>query len=312
VDFSLKFAKLLSWFDSSNISSIENNSEAIDWLRVIPFILMHLACLLVFFVGWSPIVLWVAVFSYLLRMFAITAFYHRYFSHKAFKTSRIFQFIFALLGASATQRGPIWWASHHRRHHRFSDTDYDIHSPKHGFLWSHMGWFLCLKNFTMQENCVRDLMKYPELRWLDRFDIIVPIIFAVTLWGCGEYLELYYPHLQVTGGQMLVWGYFVSSIVLIHCTLCVNSLAHVLGSKRFETKDDSRNNGFLALLTLGEGWHNNHHHYPISARQGFYWWEIDVSFYILKLMSWCGIIWDLQSVPQERLLMNRLERKSKV
>ncbi len=308
---SIRLNKLISWFDSSQISVAENTSEAIDWLRVIPFILMHLACLLVFVVGWSPVVLWVALFSYLIRMFAITAFYHRYFSHKAFKTGRICQFIFALIGATSTQRGPIWWASHHRRHHRFSDTDQDIHSPIHGFLWSHMGWFLCLKNFTTRENCVRDLLKFPELRWLDRYDIAIPVVYAFALLGVGKLLEVYAPELQVTGGQMVVWGYFVSTIVLIHCTLCVNSLAHVWGTKRYATNDSSRNNVLLALLTLGEGWHNNHHHYPVSARQGFFWWELDISYYLLKAMAALGLVWDLQPVPRERLTLNLIERNTK-
>lgn len=296
-----KLIKLFAWIDNSNISEADNVGNAIDWFRVIPFILMHVTCLLVFVVGWSPVALWVALFSYLLRMFAITAFYHRYFSHKSFKTSRTGQFIFALLGATATQRGPIWWASHHRRHHLYSDQDKDIHSPKHGFLWSHMGWFLCLKNFTTRENCVRDLLKYPELRWLDRFDIFVPIAYAFLMLGLGKWLEVYFPELGTNASQMLIWGYFVSSIVLIHCTLSINSLSHIFGTKRYQTNDDSRNNGLLALITLGEGWHNNHHHYPLSVRQGFFWWEIDISYYLLKLMSWCGLIWDLQPIPVNRL-----------
>jgi stearoyl-CoA desaturase (Delta-9 desaturase) len=306
----VKLTKLLSWFDSSNIKVNENTSEAIDWLRVIPFILMHLACLLVLVYGWSPVALWVALFSYLIRMFAITAFYHRYFSHKAFKTSRLCQFLFALLGATATQRGAIWWAAHHRQHHLYSDKDKDIHSPRHGFLWSHIGWFLCLKNFTTREKYVRDLTKFPELRWLDRFDILIPILYGVAMWGLGKWLSIYYPELHTSGGQMIIWGYFISSIILIHCTLFVNSLAHVMGSKRYITDDDSRNNGFIALLTLGEGWHNNHHHYPVSARQGFFWWEIDISYYLLKLMAYFGLIWDLQPVPAERLHTNLISQEA--
>ena len=302
-------AKFLSWFDNNSVKKTNQSDEAIDWLRVIPFILMHLVCLLVFVVGWSPVALWVALFSYFIRMFAITAFYHRYFSHKAFKTSRVCQFLFALLGSTATQRGPIWWASHHRRHHLYSDKEKDIHSPRHGFIWSHMGWFLCLKNFTTQEHCVRDLLKYPELRWLDRFDIVVPIVYALFMLGLGKWLELYFPVLNTNASQMLIWGYFVSSIVLIHCTLSINSLAHLLGSKRYQTDDDSRNNAFLALISLGEGWHNNHHHYPVSARQGFFWWEIDISYYLLKLMSLFGLIWDLQQVPTERLTLNLVSKE---
>ncbi len=301
-------SKVLIWFDNSNVKIADNVGEAIDWMRVIPFIAMHLICLLVLVVGVSPVALWVALASYLVRMFAITAFYHRYFSHKAFKTSRFCQFLFALLGATATQRGPIWWASHHRRHHLYSDTDKDIHSPKYGFLWSHMGWFLCLKNFTTQEKGVRDLLKYPELVLLDRFDSIIPILYALSMLFLGMYLESAFPELHTNGPQMLIWGYFVSSIILIHCTLLVNSLAHVTGSKRYETGDESRNNLFIALFALGEGWHNNHHHYPVSARQGFFWWEIDISYYLLRLLSLLGIIWDLQPVPANRLHSNLIKK----
>ena len=300
--------KVLAWFDNSNVKVNDKATDSIDWMRVIPFILMHLVCLMVLVVGWSPVALWVALASYLLRMFAITAFYHRYFSHKAFKTTRIAQFLFALLGATATQRGPIWWASHHRRHHIHSDKDKDIHSPRHGFLWSHMGWFLCLKNFTTQAHCVRDLLKFPELVLLDRFDSLVPIIYGFLMLFLGQYLEQVYPELHTNGSQMLIWGYFVSSIALIHCTLFVNSLSHVFGKQRYETGDDSRNNWFIAVLTLGEGWHNNHHHYPASARQGFFWWEIDMSYYLLRLMSVLGIIWDLKPVPANRLYSNLIEK----
>lgn len=304
-----KLLTLLQWFDSHASADPTKNPEAIDWMRVIPFILMHLACFLVIFVGWSPVALWAACFSYFIRMFAITAFYHRYFSHKSFKTSRACQFLFALLGATATQRGPIWWAAHHRRHHRYSDQQADVHSPRHGFIWSHMGWFLSLKNFNTRTEWVKDLTKYPELRWLDRFDSIVPVVFGISFWVLGDMLAVHYPELGTNGWQMLIWGYFVSSIVLIHCTLSVNSLAHVFGSQRFETGDDSRNNLFLALISLGEGWHNNHHHYPVSVKQGFYWWEIDISYYLLKLMALFGLIWDLKDVPSSRLLKNRLQEE---
>ncbi|MBE0437878.1 MAG: acyl-CoA desaturase, partial [Methylomicrobium sp.] len=243
--------KFFSWFDSSRVKIKDTESEKVDWLRVSPFILVHVACLLVFVVGWSPIVIVVALFSYFIRMFAITAFYHRYFSHKSFRTSRACQFLFGLLGATATQRGPIWWASHHRRHHRYSDTDRDMHSPRKGFWWSHMGWFLSSKHFPTREQWVRDLIKFPELRFLDRFDIVIPVLYAVALWGFGKWLEISFPELGTTGWQMLIWGYFVSTIVLLHCTLSINSLSHVWGNQRYKTGDDSRNNGFLALITLG-------------------------------------------------------------
>lgn len=302
-----KFSWFLQWFDShSNLVQV-NNATQVDWLRVIPFILLHMSCLLVLLVGWSPVAIVVAVFSYLIRMFAITAFYHRYFAHRSFKTSRLCQWFFALLGASATQRGPLWWAAHHRRHHIYSDQRKDVHSPRDGFFWSHIGWFLSKKNFATRENSIRDFAKYPELQWLDRFDIVVPVLFAAALWWLGDTLQTTMPELQTSGWQMLVWGYCIDTILLLHATLLINSLAHKWGSKRFETGDDSRNNAILALLSLGEGWHNNHHHYPVSVKQGFYWWEIDVSYYLLRMLNMLGIIWDLKEVPSKRLFVNRIQ-----
>ncbi|MCX4189439.1 acyl-CoA desaturase [Methylophaga sp. OBS3] len=292
---------IIRWFDNGTAyTPARSGNRQVDWLRIIPFIALHLACLAVFWVGISATAVAIAIALYLIRMFAITAFYHRYFSHKAFKTSRPVQFIFALLGASATQRGPLWWAAHHRQHHRHADKDTDPHSPKQGFLWSHMGWFLSDSHFQADYELVTDLRKYPELRWLDRFDIFVPVLLAVGLFVLGEVLAYLQPELGTTGGQLLVWGYFVSTVVLIHATLSINSLAHRYGKQRYQTGDESRNNAFLALLTLGEGWHNNHHHYPVSARQGFYWWEVDISFYLLKLMEKVGLIWGIRTVPLTR------------
>lgn len=292
---------IVKWFDNGEAGPpAPVGSRQIDWLRIIPFIALHLACLAVFWVGVSTVAVLTALTLYLLRMFAITAFYHRYFSHKAFKTSRPVQFLFALLGASATQRGPLWWAAHHRKHHRHADQESDPHSPKQGFWWSHMGWFLSDSYYQADYSLVSDLKKYPELRLLDRFDILVPILLAVSLFALGSFLEHSQPQLGTSGSQMLVWGFFISTVVLIHATLSINSLAHRFGKQRYQTDDDSRNNGLLALLTLGEGWHNNHHHYPVSARQGFFWWEIDISYYLLKGMAKLGLVWDLRTVPAAR------------
>ncbi|QOC23340.1 acyl-CoA desaturase [Wenzhouxiangella sp. AB-CW3] len=296
------------WLDSGRYHHSDNaDPHRIDWLRILPFIGLHLACLGVLLVGVSATALVVFLASYLIRMFAITAFYHRYFSHRAFRTSRPMQFAFALLGASATQRGPLWWAAHHRQHHRHADTSDDPHSPSAGFWWSHMGWFLSRRHFGTDLKQVPDLARYPELRWLDRFDLIVPVLYAAGLFGLGLVLERWAPGLNTSGWQLLVWGYFVSTVVLIHVTLTINSLAHVWGSRRFETRDDSRNNGLLALLTLGEGWHNNHHHFPGSARQGFYWWEVDISYYVLWLMARVRLIHGLKSVPERVLNARRIE-----
>ncbi len=273
--------------------------QEVEWFRVTPFLLMHLACISVLWVGWSWVALGVALVIYFARVFGLTAFYHRYFSHRSFKTSRWFQFVGALLGNLAGQRGPIWWAAHHRDHHRYSETHADVHSPHaHGFLWSHMLWFMTRVNYRTIERNVKDLLKYPELRFLDRFDFVAPTALAFAMFGLGEALRIWAPSLGTNGWQMLVWGFLISTMVLYHVTFAINSLAHTIGTRRFNTNDDSRNNWWLALMTFGEGWHNNHHHYPASARQGFYWWEIDLTYCILVVLSWCGLVWDLKAVPQ--------------
>jgi stearoyl-CoA desaturase (delta-9 desaturase) len=281
--------RFLQWFDTAVSSFPDPNAapgaQRVDWVRVLPFLGMHLACLGVLWVGWSWSAVIVAAALYVLRMFAVTGFYHRYFSHRTYETTRAAQFAFAVLGASAVQRGPLWWAAHHRKHHRTSDTEDDVHSPRqHGFWWSHMGWITSSVNFPTDLKQVPDLARYPELRFLDRFDILVPLALAGVLYLAG-------------GLQLLVWGFFVSTVVLFHCTCFINSLAHVLGRRRFPTSDDSRNSLFLSLITFGEGWHNNHHWYPGAVRQGFYWWELDFTYYGLWLLSKFRIIRNLHAVP---------------
>jgi stearoyl-CoA desaturase (Delta-9 desaturase) len=289
------------WIDNARGVAMADKAELsdkVDWGRITPFLLMHLICLTAFFTGVSKVAVLVCAIAYFVRMFAITGFYHRYFSHRTFKTSRVGQFIFGVLGASAVQRGPVWWAAHHRHHHVHSDQKEDPHSPaQHGFWRAHLGWFLTAKGFAPDFRLVKDLLKYPELRWLDRFDIFVPVLLGVGMFGLGKLLEYTSPELGTSGWQMLVWGFFISTVVCSHATYTINSLSHVFGKQRYKTGDTSRNNWLLAVLTLGEGWHNNHHHYPNSVRQGFFWWEYDVTFYVLKLMSWLGIIWELKPVP---------------
>lgn len=275
------------WFDSAAGAPIPHPAGAkrVDWMRCIPFAALHLCCLPAIWIAPTRGALSAAALLYAARMFAITGFYHRYFSHRAFRTSRFWQFVFAVLGNSAAQRGPLWWAAHHRSHHRHSDTDSDVHSAaRHGFLWSHMGWFTSRENFATRTELVKDLARYPELRFLDRFDALVPALLAGGLFAAG-------------GLPWLVWGFFVSTVLLFHATCTINSLAHRIGRRRFETGDESRNSALLAILTFGEGWHNNHHHYPASARQGFRWWEIDLTYYGLRLLSWLRIVRDLRPVP---------------
>jgi stearoyl-CoA desaturase (delta-9 desaturase) len=241
----------------------------------------------------------VAAGLYFVRMFAITGFYHRYFSHRSFHTSRWMQFIFAVVGNTAVQRGALWWASVHRHHHKHSDQPQDAHSPRiSGFLWSHIGWMTSSKNFPTNYDSIRDLAKFPELVFLNRFDLVVPAIFGAALYMVGALLARFAPGLETTGGQLFVWGFFVSTVMLLHGTLFINSMAHVIGGRRFKTQDDSRNNFVLALITLGEGWHNNHHRYMSSARQGFYWWELDITYYLLKALAALGLVWDLRTVPE--------------
>jgi stearoyl-CoA desaturase (delta-9 desaturase) len=251
-----------------------------------PFIGVHVVAVVgAIAVGWS----WTAaawlVGAYLVRMFAITGGYHRYFSHRTYKTSRPFQFVLALLAMSSAQQGVLWWAAHHRGHHKESDQPDDTHSPvQRGFWYAHLGWIFARKNRVTHLDRVKDLAKYPELRWLNRHDLFVAIAWAFVLYFIG-------------GPTALFWGYFASLVLTWHATFLINSLAHVWGSRRYGTADASRNNALLALITLGEGWHNNHHHYQRSTRQGFYWWEVDVTYYVLKGLEKLHIVWDVQGVP---------------
>lgn len=300
---------LWRWFDteaSSNHSGIADGKK-VDWLRILPFVIMHLMCLGVIWVGWSWFAVLTAVGLYFVRMFAITGFYHRYFSHNTFKTNRLWQFCFAVLGNSSVQRGPLWWAAHHRHHHRFADTEKDIHSPRqHGFIWSHIGWLTSPANFPTQMQYVKDWARYPELRWINRFDIVIPMLLACALFFGGILLKIYAPQLETNGPQLLIWGFFISTVALFHGTVTINSFDHMFGRRRYNTPDTSRNNALLALITLGEGWHNNHHHYAITARQGFYWWEIDITYYLLKMLSYLGIVRDLRGLPKGLRNQNRV------
>ena len=264
----------------------------------IPFFAMHLIALagaiLLPFKWWYPVV---ALGLYYVRMFGVTGGYHRYFAHRSYKTSRVFQFLLAFLAQTSVQKGALWWAGHHREHHRNSDQPNDIHSPvQHGFWWSHVGWIISSKYDETPEKSIRDFMKYPELRFLNRFHLLPPIVLGVALYFIGRFTGS-----SIEGWSLVLWGFVVSTVVLWHGTFTINSLSHVFGKRRYQTNDDSRNNWFLALVTMGEGWHNNHHHFAAAARQGFYWWEIDLSYYVLKTLSLFGIVWDLKQ-PTEKVL----------
>lgn len=291
-------ALCVAWFDGRARSVGAGEPLRIDWLRQVPFIAIHAGCLALPWVGVSTVAVVTALALYALRMFAITGFYHRYFSHQAFRTGRAVQFAFAVLGAAAAQRGPLWWASHHRHHHVHADRPEDSHSAlRHGFAWSHLGWFMARENFAPRDDLVRSLARYPELRFLDRWDSLVPLLLVAMLWTAGTPAERYAPGLGTSGWQLVVWGFCISTVLLYHATFSINSLAHRFGTRRYATRDASRNNLWLALLTFGEGWHNNHHHYPASARQGFHWWEVDLTYYGLRLLAALGLIDGLKPVP---------------
>ena len=259
----------------------------------IPFWSVHVAAIVgVALVGFSWGLLALALALYVARMFFVTAGYHRYFSHRSFRTSRWFQFVLAFGAQTALQRGVLWWAAKHRQHHKHSDQEGDVHSPvRDGFWYAHLGWSTSPTSGAVDRSKVRDLSQYPELRVLDRLKHAPGILLAIVLFAIG-------------GAPALVWGFFVSTVLLWHGTFTINSLAHVIGTRRYATTDQSRNHWFLALITLGEGWHNNHHHYMASARQGFFWWEIDLTYYGLRALEAIGVVWDVRRPPQH-VLENR-------
>jgi stearoyl-CoA desaturase (Delta-9 desaturase) len=263
--------------------------EDIAYPSSIGFVLVHLGCLGAFWTGVTPGVVVLGVGLYLLRIFAIGAGYHRYFSHRAYRTSRVFQFILAFLAQTSAQRGILWWAANHRTHHKYSDTELDVHSPiQRGFLYSHVGWIFVPRNNNTDFTGVRDLARFPELRWLDGQPYLPAAVLGVATW-------------LIAGWPGLVVGFCWSTVVLWHATFSINSLAHLVGRSRYVTGDQSRNNWLLALLTMGEGWHNNHHAYQASVRQGFRWWEYDPTYYTLRALSWVGIVWDLHVPPKSVL-----------
>ena len=249
---------------------------------VVPFVVLHLGVAAMF---WFPptasLLLWMAA-TYSIRMFGVTGGYHRYFSHRSYRLGRVAQFLMAFLAQTSGQKGVLWWAAHHRQHHRHSDREQDIHSPwQRGFWWSHVGWVLSNEYDAYDQKKVADLARFPELRWLNRHHWVPTVVFAALVLGVG-------------GVGAFVWGYVVSTVLLYHCTFSINSVAHLIGSRRFETSDQSRNNWLLALVTFGEGWHNNHHFHMGSCRQGIRWWEIDITYGVLKLMALVGIARDLR------------------
>ena len=271
----------------------------VNWPISVPFILVHVVAIVgCWWVGFSWRGVAIAAAFYFVRMFAVTGGYHRYFSHRTYRTGRAFQLVLALTCITTVQKGVLWWASHHRHHHKYSDTDQDVHSmSKKGFWWSHVLWILSDDYSETDHDKIKDFAKFPELRFLDRFHLPLVVLFGVVT----------YATLGMVG---LMYGFFLSTALLWHGTFTINSLAHWLGRPRFATTDDSKNSAILALVTLGEGWHNNHHFYQRAVNQGFYWWEIDITYYILRILSWTGLVWDLHTPPKELLARARRANES--
>ncbi|MEB3245869.1 MAG: acyl-CoA desaturase [Vampirovibrionales bacterium] len=290
--------KVIRGLLDADYNPVRSQEKKLTLDRLLPFIIMHLGCLGVIIYGWSPVAVGVAVALYWLRMFLITGFFHRYFSHRTFEMNRFWQAFFAAATLITVQKGPLWWAAHHRHHHRHSDDEHDIHSPlQRGFWWSHIGWICCDANMPTRYDLIPDLKKFPELVWINRLDWAGALATIITLWALGSWLNATQPGLNTSAGQMIVWGFFISAVACFHATSTINSLSHVWGTRPYATKDTSRNNPILAFLTMGEGWHNNHHFYPGTARQGFVWWQWDPCYYALTALSWFKIVKNLRPVP---------------
>lgn len=269
-------------------------SNKLSWRGAAPaFWSLHGVALLVFVVPFEWGAVWALLGVYALGMFGITAGYHRYFAHRGYKTSRGFQFVLALLGTFTSQKGVLWWSGHHRVHHRFSDQPRDVHSPTRGFWWAHCLWFLTGKFDATPPSQLKEFSKYPEILFLDRYWVLPPVLLGAGMLAFG-------------GWTYFIWGFALALVVLWHATFTINSLAHLWGARRYDTTDTSRNNPVLALLTFGEGWHNNHHFYPSTANNGFFWWEVDLSYYVLRMLSWFGVVWDLRKPPEWVLKRQRV------
>lgn len=279
-------------------------SESVGIIRFRIF-LVHFATLGVFFVPWNGrIVLWAAI-TYFFRVFAWEAGSHRYFSHRSYKTSRVFQSVLAVLAAASGQRGPIWWAASHRAHHRTSDTPDDPHSPVHrGFWHAHLGWVLDSGNADTNLDHAKDLARFPELVWINKYHYVFPYILLLAIFCVGQYTNAF----GATGQGLAAtfWIFFLSTVLSLHATFAVNTLTHgikpgLINQRRYATDDTTTNNWLLCIPTMGASWHNNHHRYMNAARAGFHWWQLDLAYLVLRVLAALRIVWDLKAVPSHIL-----------
>lgn len=247
----------------------------INWVFAIAFISFHLCALAaLFYFRWSALVAFVVVWV-LAQNLGIAMGYHRLLTHRGYSTPKWLEYCIATCGTLALQGGPIYWVAVHRMHHRYTDTVGDPHSPRDGKWWSHVGWILngALRNETKALNkYAPDLARESYYVWLNKYHWVPLTVVGLTLFAFG-------------GWSWLLWGAVLPATIGFHVTWMVNSVTHLWGTRRFSTSDDSRNNAWVALLTGGEGWHNNHHAHPVSARHGLAWYEIDVNYYGIRLLG---------------------------
>lgn len=251
----------------------------------------------VYFTGVSHTALWVCGLSFLWRTIFLSVSYHRYFSHRAFETGRAFQCFLAVAGSICMQKGALWWASTHRKHHQYTDTHRDPHSPvAHGFWYAHIGWALHKDSLQTDYSKVKDFARFPELVWLNEKSDWVHALYALGLVMTGEVLRYTRPELGTSGPQLLLWGYLISGLMHLHTIFLVNSLGHLKGARPYtevessEAEDNSRNIWWLALLTAGEGWHNNHHAYPTSSKLSLHWWQFDLGWLVIRAFEALGLV----------------------
>ncbi len=237
------------------------------------------------FTSWTNVIVALAL-HWLAVGLGISLGYHRLHTHRGYKTSRAFEYFLAICGTLTLEGGPIFWVATHRVHHQHSDHDGDPHTPHDGGFWAHVGWILFghtrHNNTVLMSKYAPDLGADPFYRWLNSYHYVPLILLGIVL-------------LAVGGWGMVLWGIALRVTVGLHATWLVNSATHMWGSRRFPTRDDSKNSWWVALLTFGEGWHNNHHAHPVSARHGLAWYEFDVSWITLKALRALGVVRELKA-----------------
>lgn len=263
-------------------------------------ILFHLSVVLVFISGYSFTALITFLILYLARLFVITGFYHRYYSHQSYQTSRWLQFILTLIGTSAGQQGPLSWATSHITHHQHADTRGDPHSPVlTSGLYAHIGWLMQKDALPTNDKLVKPFLKFPEIVFLDRYHYLGTTGLIISLALLGTFLSTHHPELGTSALQLVSWGFILSTLLILHGACLVNSVAHLYGYRRFRTTDNSHNVWWLFPLTLGDNWHNNHHHTPRSASFSYAWWEVDIIYLCILLLEKSGLVWNVKR-PQHQ------------